>query len=131
MGISLKVQAVALVTLLVFPLVSGAQTVTPADAKLFMGIWASDVDTPGGLISLELIVTEAAGRVAAEIGGGGTPMSTVTEITKKGSSLVMQYSADVGGADTPITLTVEPAGDKLSLSFDVGGQLLPATATRK
>ena len=131
MEISLKVKAAALAMLLVFPLASGAQTVTPADAKPFMGTWASDVDTPGGPISLELIVTEAAGKVAAEIGGGGTPMSTVTEITKKGSSLVMQYSADVGGADTPITLTVEPAGDKLSLSFDVGGQILPATATRK
>ena len=113
---------------------SGAQTVTSADAKAFMGTWAIDVNTPGGPMIVDLTVKEVAGEVTAEIGGGttGGPMSTVSEITKNGSSLVMQYEADVPGAGvTPITLTVEADGDTLTANFDVAGQVLPGMGTRK
>ncbi len=130
MDISLKVKTAALAMLLVFPLASNAQTVTSADAKPFIGAWTASVETPGGPIGLDLIVKEAGGTVSAEVGGDGV-MSTVSSFSKNGSSLVMEYEADVQGAVTPITLTAEPAGDNLSLSFDVGGQVLPATATRK
>ena len=134
MRISSLVKAVVLTMVLVYPSASGAQTVTPADAQAFMGTWAINVDTPGGPITVDLTVTEEAGEVAAEIGEGnsGNPMSAVNEITKNGSSLVMKYEANVQGAVTPITLTVEPDGDTLAANFDVGGgQVLPGTGTRK
>ena len=105
--------------------------VTPADAKAFMGTWAIDVETPGGATTVGLTVKQEAGKVTAEIGGGDIPMSKVSEITKKASSLVMKYDADVQGAVTPIILTVEANGDKLTASFDVGGQALPGTGARK
>ena len=130
MDISSKVKVAALAMLLVLPLASDAQTVTPADAKPFIGAWTASVETPGGPIAVDLIVKEAGGTITAEIGGDGA-MNTISAISKKGSTLVMQYEADVMGAMTPITLTAEPAGDSLSLGFDVGGQVLPATATRK
>ena len=131
MRVSLLVKAVLLTILLVYPSASGAQTVTPEDAQDFMGTWAIDVNTPGGAITLDLTVTEADGKVAAEIGGGDNPTSTISEITKNGSSLVMKYEADLGGAATPVTLTADADGDTLSLNFDVAGQVLPATGTRK
>lgn len=133
MRISLLAKAAVLTMLLVFPAASGAQTVTPADAEAFMGTWAINVDTPGGPISVDLMVTEADGEVAAEIGGGnsGSPMVAVNEITKNGSSLVMKYEANVQGAVTPITLTAEADGDTLTANFDAAGQLLPGTGTRK
>ena len=133
MRISSLVKAVLLTMVLVYPSASGAQTVTPADAQAFMGTWAINVDAGGAPISVDLVVTEADGEVAAEVGGGtsGGPMSTVSEITKSGSSLVMKYEADLQGAATPITLTVEVDGDTLTANFDLAGQLLPGTGTRK
>ena len=133
MRMSSLVKAAVLTMVLVYPSVSGAQTVTPADAEAFMGTWTIDVNTPGGPISVDLTVTEADGKVAAEVGGGtsGSPMTAVSEITKNGSSLVMKYEADVQGAVTPITLTAEVDGDTLTANFDAAGQLLPGTGTRK
>ncbi len=134
MRISSLVKAVVLTMVLVYPSASGAQTVTPADAETFMGSWTINVDTPGGPTTVDLTVTEEGGEVAAEIGGGttGNPMSEVNEITKNGSSLVVKYEANVQGAVTPITLTLEADGDTLAANFDVGaGQLLPGKGTRK
>ena len=133
MRIASKVKVAVLTILLVYPVTAGAQTVTSADAKAFMGTWVINVDA-GGPISVDLTVKEVAGEVTAEIGGGSTggPMSAVSEITKNGSSLVMQYEADVPGAGvTPITLTVEADGDMLTANFDVAGQVLPGMGTRK
>ena len=134
MRIASKVKVAVLTILLVYPVTAGAQTVTSADAKAFMGTWVINVDTPGGPMTVDLTVKEVAGEVTAEIGGGSTggPMSAVSEITKNGSSLVMQYEADVPQAGlTPITLTVEADGDTLTASFDIAGQVLPGTGTRK
>jgi hypothetical protein len=120
--------------ILLYPSASSAQTVTPADAEAFMGTWAISVDTPAGPTTVDLTVTEEGGEVSAEIGGGttGNPMGEVNEITKNGSSLVVKYEANVQGAVTPITLTVEADGDTLAANFDVGGgQLLPGTGSRK
>ena len=134
MRIPSKVKVAVLTMLLVYSVTAGAQTVTSADAQSFMGTWAINVDTPGGPISVNLTVKEVAGEVTAEIGGGSTggPMSAVSEITKNGSSLMMQYEADVPQAGlTSITLTIEAEGDTLTASFDVAGQVLPGTGTRK
>ena len=117
--------------LLFYPAMSGAQSVTPADAKAFMGTWTIDVETPGGAVTVDLTVKQDAGKVAAEVGATGTPASKVSGITKKASSLVMKYEADVQGAVTPIVLTVEANGDKMTASFDVGGQAMPGTGARK
>jgi hypothetical protein len=131
--ISSLVKAVVLTMVLVYPSASGAQTVTPADAQAFMGTWAINVDTPGGPTTVDLTVTEEAGEVTAEIGGGttGNPMGGVNEMTKNGSSLVLKYEANAQGAVTPITLTLEADGDELAANFDVGGQVLPGKGTRK
>ena len=134
MRIASKVKVAVLTILLVYPVTAGAQTVTSADAQAFMGTWVINVDA-GGPISVDLTVKEVAGEVTAEVGGGSTggPMSAVSEITKNGSSLVMQYEANVpvAGGVTPITLTVEADGDTLTANFDVAGQGLPGTGTRK
>ena len=134
MHIASKVKVAVLTILLVYPVTAGAQTVTSADAQAFMGTWVINFNTPGGPLTANLTVKEVAGEVTAEIGGGttGGPMSTVSEITKNGSSLVMQYEAEVPQAGlTSITLTVEADGDTLTASFDVAGQVLPGTGTRK
>ena len=127
-------KAIVMTMVLVHPSASGAQTVTPADAEDFIGSWAINVDTPAGPTTVDLTVTEESGEVAAEIGGGttGNPMSDVDEITKNGSRLVVKYEANVQGAVTPITLTLEADGDTLAANFDVGGgQVLPGTGARK
>ena len=131
MRISSKVKAAVLTMFLVSPAVSGAQSVTPADAKAFIGTWSIDVDAGGAPTTVGLTVKQDGGKVTAAVGGGDIPVAKVKEITKKGSSLVMNYDADVQGAVTPIILTVEANGDKLTASFDVGGQALPGTGARK
>ena len=133
MRIASKVKVAVLTILLVYPVTAGAQTVTSADAQAFMGTWVINFNTPGGPLTANLTVKEVAGEVTAEIGGGANPPSMISEITKNGSSLVMQYEANVpvAGGVTPITLTVEADGDTLTASFDVAGQVLPGTGTRK
>ena len=131
MRISLFVTATVLSILLAYPSASSAQSVTPAEAKAFLGTWSIDVDTPGGPITVDLTLKDTAGKVGGEIGGGGNPMVTIAEITKKGSSLVMKYEADVQGAATPITLTADVNGDKMTANFDAAGMALPGSGTRK
>ncbi len=130
MRISSLLKAAVLVTFLVHPLASDAQTVTPADAKAFLGNWTISVDTPGGAVTVDLSLAETAGKVGGKVGVDGAA-STIKEITKKGSSLVMKYDADVQGDMTPIILTVEVSGSKLTASFDAAGQVLPGAGTRK
>jgi hypothetical protein len=131
MRISVLVNAVLLTVLLVHPSTAGAQGVTPADAQAFLGTWAIDLDTPGGPITVDLTLTDTAGAVSGEIGGGGSPMATISEIVKTGSSLVMKYELDLQGAVTPITVTVDVDGDTLTASFDAAGTVLPGSGTRK
>ncbi len=132
MRITSKVKVAVLTILLVYPVMAGAQTVTLADAQAFMGTWVINFNTPGGPLTANLTVKEVAGEVTAEIGGGANPPSMISEITKNGSSLVMQYEAEVPQAGlTSITLTVEADGDTLTASFDVAGQVLPGMGTRQ
>ena len=130
MRISSGVKAAVLTVLLAYPAVSGAQSVTPADARALIGTWSIDVDA-GGPTTVGLTVKQDGGAVTAEVGGGDIPVAKVKSITKKGSSLVMNYEADVQGMVMAIVLTVEASGDKLTASFDVGGQALPGTGARK
>ena len=130
MRISSLLKAAVLIAFLVDPLASDAQTVTPADAKAFLGNWTISVDTPGGAVTVDLSLAETAGKVGGKVGVDGTA-SSIKEFTKKGSSLVMKYDADVQGAMTPIILTAEVNGGKLTASFDAAGQVLPGSGTRK
>ena len=57
MRIASKVKVAVLTILLVYPVTAGAQTVTSADAKAFMGTWVINVDA-GGPISVDLTVKE-------------------------------------------------------------------------
>lgn len=132
MHLTSKAKTALCAALLISPLGLGAQAPSPADAKAFMGAWSIAVDGPAGPITLTLTVKEAAGKVVGEIGGDDVPLTPITEISKAGGNLVMKYSADVGGAVSPITLTAVSAGEKLTLTFDVGGQMtLPATGVKK
>ena len=131
MRIPSHVRTLLFTLLLLSPIALSAQSATPADAKAFLGSWSVSVDAGAGPIELTLNLKEAAGKVGGDIGGGDIPVTAFDEVTKKGASLVMKYSADVGGAMAAITLTADAAGDKLSLTFDVAGQTLPATGTKK
>lgn len=109
----------------------GAQSPSPDDAKAFLGSWTVSVDAGGGPLTLTMNLKDAGGKVVGDIGGGDVPVTAFTDIAKNGANLVMKYSADVGGMVAAIILTAEPpTADKLSLSFDVGGMALPASATK-
>ena len=112
---------------------ASAQAVSPADAQPFMGKWTMALEGPMGPLNLDLLLSVADGKVLGEIGGGDLPMTKVTDISRKGTDLVLKYEADAGGMVFPVTVTVTPDGAaKAKVLFDVAdGQFsMPGTATR-
>ena len=101
MRISSLVKAALVTVLLVHPSTSGAQGVTPADAKAFLGTWTIDIDTPGGPITVDLTLTDTAG---ARITGRIADLS--------GSSLSLDVNGatrDLAERDVTRTLMLRPS----------------------
>jgi len=120
---------------LVLPRVAAAQTLAVADAAAFMGGWTLGLDTPQGAMSMELIIKDAAGKVAATI--SAEPMmpgvTAITDVTKEGSNLVLKYMLDFQGMSIPTVITLIPEGDKWKANFDfAAGQFqVDGTAVKK
>ena len=60
------------------------------------GTWAVSLDTEFGAFDMDLMIEDKEGKVAASTGspdmGGG--MADVTDITRSGESLVLEYEID-------------------------------------
>jgi hypothetical protein len=127
---------VLVLVFLVLPRPASAQAaLAAADAAAFMGGWTLGLDTPQGSVSMELTIKDDAGKVAGSI--TAEPMipgvTTITDITKDGSKLVLKYMLDVQGMSIPTVITLIPDGDKWKANFDfAAGQFqVDGTAVKK
>src|SRR5690242_628904 len=86
--------------LVAIPAASFAQQATPApetpataaDVAPLAGAWALSMQSPMGPSTSDLTLTAADGKVAAEISSEMIPKTTITQIFKSGSNLVLKYS---------------------------------------
>jgi hypothetical protein len=113
----------------------GAAQLAPADAGAFIGSWALMLDTPQGSFEQEMVVKDEGGKVIAEISNQMQPdVQKVTDVSKKGSDLVLKFAGNFQGNPFDAEMTLVPDGtDKIKVTFDInGGQFtMSGTGTKK
>ena len=128
----LAVAAVLLGVVFSPPATSAQSTLDTSEAEAFLGTWDIPLQTDFGPLDVALKIEDQGGKVGASVGSlaqGG--MFDVTDITRSGENLVLSYELATEGGMLPLTLTLVPAGEGLTASFDVGGQFsFSGTATR-
>ncbi len=115
----LTMVAAAALVVVALPMTAAAQ-VPSSDAAAFMGNWEIPLDTPQGAVTVELMVKDDGGKVAAAIGMQPVipePVA-VTDISTSAGALVLKYSLDVQGMQIPTTLSLIPEGGAVKASFD-------------
>jgi hypothetical protein len=128
-----RIASIALV-LLVAPLAAAAQTLAPADAADFMGVWTLSLESPQGTFEQTLTVKEEEGRVVAEISSQMQPEAQkITSVAKDAANLVLKFSGNFQGNPFDATITITPDGaDKAKVMFDVNNGMfaMPGAGTR-
>jgi len=121
--------------LLVAPVLASAQTLAPADAGEFMGVWSMMLDSPQGSFEQTLTVQDDAGKVVAEISSAMQPeVQKITDVSKAAGNLVLKFTGNYQGNPFDAVITVTPDGeDKAKVTFDInGGQFtMSGAGTRK
>jgi hypothetical protein len=114
------------------PVGAAPAAVTPADAKPYLGDWTLRGESQMGPFVMQLSLKVDAGKVVGTLSSEIQAPTTVTDITKVGTGLVLRYSFDYEGNAIPVTLTVTPKEDKLdaALSFADGAFEMAAVGTR-
>lgn len=131
-----RLATLTVITLLALAHTAAAQSaLATADATAFLGAWALGLDTPQGAMTMSLDVKDQGGKVAATISAEPimpTPQP-ITDITKRGDTLVLGYTLDVQGQSIPATIVLAKDGDKWKATFDfMQGQFtVDGTATKK
>ncbi len=129
----------ALLGVVVAPRAASAQSELDAsEATAFLGSWSVSFQADFGAIEFPLELTDQDGKVAAEVGlpdftgaGPGAPVA-VTDLSRSGEGLVLNYEFDAQGNLVPVSLTLTPDGEGLTAVFDLAGGAfsLSGTGTR-
>ncbi len=128
--------AAALLGAVVAPRAASAQSQLDAsEAAAFMGEWNISFQSDFGLIEFPLELTDQGGKVAAKVGlpdfdgsGPGAPVD-VTDLSRSGEGLVMNYEFEAQGNLVPVSLTLTPDGEGLAAVFDLGGGAFSLSGT--
>jgi len=115
------------------PAASSAQSSLDAsEAQAFLGNWVVSMDTDFGPFAMDLAITDQGGKVAAQVAAAELGTQEITNVAKAGEMLVLAWDADAQGQIVDILLSLTPAGENLTASFEAaGGQFFAeGTATR-
>jgi hypothetical protein len=106
---------------------------TPEDAKPFLGSWTTTFDSPQGPVTFDIEVNLDSGDPGATVKNALIGESTVTDVTKSGTSLILRYVVDVQGTQVSVDISLAPDGENLKANFSfLGGQFAASSvATRK
>ena len=104
-----------------------------ADAAKFMGAWLLTLESPQGVFSMTLTLSDNDGNVAGELTSDMAPPQKVTDISKAGNDLVLKYQGDFQGQAFAAKITLTPVEDKLGINFDVmdGQFMMSGVGTKK
>lgn len=111
---------------LVVPALAAAQ-----DGKAFLGEWVLTIEGRRGPQERPLSIKETAGKMTAELGGGRGGPVTITDITAKGSDLILKWNQEgpQGAIDVVMTLTLKDGA--LTVKQDMAGGQFSQTGTGK
>jgi hypothetical protein len=106
---------------------------TVEDAKPFLGNWTTTFESPQGPATFDIEVHLDSGDPGATVSNAIIGQSTVTDVTKAGTSLVLRYVVDVQGTQVPVAISLVPDGETLKANFSfLDGQFTASSvATRK
>jgi hypothetical protein len=81
---------------------------------------------------MDLAITDQGGKVAAQVTAAELGTQEITNVARAGEMLVLAWDADAQGQIVDILLSLTPAGENLTASFEAaGGQFFAeGTATR-
>jgi hypothetical protein len=101
----------------------GAAQLTVADAGAFMGTWSLNLDSPQGSFEQTMVLKDEGGKAIAEISSQMAPdVQKVTDVSKKGSDLVLKFAGNFQGNPFDAEITLVPDGtDKCKVTFDING----------
>jgi hypothetical protein len=110
--------------------VSGQSQLDTSQARAFLGNWTISMQTDMGPFSFGLAIADQGGKVAAtmnspELGGS----QNITTISRSDQSLVLEFMANAQGQQFPVSVSLEPNGEQLSVYFDVASGMFTATGT--
>jgi hypothetical protein len=127
------VRAIVAAAIVVTPLKLAAQSsLAVADASKFMGTWVVAMDTPQGAFSMNVSISNKAGKVAGEISSDVLPTQEITDISKSGEDLVLKYASDFQGQSFNVKITMSVDGSKGKVIFDAAdGQFVMEGAADK
>ncbi len=100
-----------------------AQQLTVADAGAFMGSWTLTLDSPQGAFEQTMELKDEGGKAVAELSSAMQPdVQKVTDVSKKGSDLVLKFAGNFQGNPFDAEITLVPDGtDKAKVTFDING----------
>ena len=107
-----------LVTVLSPAAVSAQSDLDTSEAEAFIGDWNLPMDSEFGSFELLLEIHDQDGRVAANIGAPDFGMQSVTDITKSGETLILNYDTDAQGQLISVTVTLEHDGENILFQLD-------------
>lgn len=111
---------------LVAPALAWAQ-----DGKAFLGDWVLTIEGRRGAQERPLTITEAGGKMSAELGGGRGGPVTITDITAKGSDLVLKWNQEGPNGAIDIVMTLTLKDGTLTVKQDMAGGQFSQTGTGK
>lgn len=106
---------------------------TPEDAKPFLGLWTTTLESPQGPLAFDIDVHLDSGDPGATVSNSLVGESAVTDVTKAGSALVLRYVVDVQGMQVSVVISLVPEDEQLKAHFSfLDGQFATSgIATRK
>lgn len=115
------------------PTAAAPTAATPENVASFLGDWTLSAEGPNGPGVFALSVKTDAGKVTAEISSEVQGKQPVTELLKKGTSLILKYGFDYQGNPVSVVVTLTPSADKVLVDFDFadGAYVMSGTATKK
>ena len=113
-------------TVLMAPAFAWAQ-----DGKAFLGDWVLTIEGRRGPQERPLNIKETGGKMSAELGGGRGGPVAITDITAKGSDLILKWNQEgpQGAIDVVMTLTLKDG--TLTVKQDMAGGQFSQTGTGK
>lgn len=131
MSITIHARRLALCAALVAAVASPASAQSQLDtsqAQAFLGNWTVPLTTDMGAMTMELNIVDQGGKVAATFGSADLGLQDVTDITRAGDDLHMNFFVDAQGQSIDIALVLTPDGDGLNMSLAAMGGSFTATA---
>ena len=112
---------------------AAAGALTPADAATLLGDWTIAAESPMGPSSYLLTLKVTDNKVAGELSNETTGKNAITDISKRGSAVLLRYSFDYQGMQVPTVITLTPNGETMTVVFDFadGAFTMNGTATKK